>query len=319
MIAALAGGVAALAGGVGGARLSRGLARLLGDRLSVIVNTGDDFEHLGLPISPDLDTVTYTLAGCANPETGWGVANESWNFMAQLRELGGPDWFLLGDRDLATHVLRREWLGQGDSLTQVTARLCQRHGIASRILPMSDDIVRTRVQTAEGLLDFQDYFVRRRCDVAISGLQFDGAREARVPAMVTEAITAAEAIIVCPSNPYVSIDPILAVGDMQARLLAVEVPRVAVSPIIGGAAVKGPAAKMMRELGHAPSSLTVAEKYHGLLHGLVIDRADAALADAIAATGLAVRITDTLMRGPEDSERLAAEVIAFARSLRVGG
>lgn len=311
--------IAALAGGVGGARLSRGLARLLGDRLSVIVNTGDDFEHLGLPISPDLDTVTYTLAGCANPETGWGVANESWNFMAQLRELGGPDWFLLGDRDLATHVLRRKWLGQGDTLTQVTARLCQRHGFASRILPMSDDIVRTRVQTAEGLLDFQDYFVRRRCDVAISGLQFDGAREARVPAMVAEAITAAEAIIVCPSNPYVSIDPILAVGDMQARLLAAKVPRVAVSPIIGGAAVKGPAAKMMRELGHTPSSLTVAEKYSGLLHGLVIDKADAALADAIAATGLAVRITDTLMRGPEDSERLAAEVLAFARSLPAGG
>lgn len=310
--------IAALAGGVGGARLSRGLAALLGDRLSVIVNTGDDFEHLGLPISPDIDTVTYTLAGKANPETGWGVAGDTWNFMAQLRDLGGPDWFLLGDRDLATHLLRREWLGRGDSLTQVTHRLCQRHGIASHVLPMSDDIVRTRVQTAEGLLDFQDYFVRRRCDVVISGLQFDGAGNARVPVAVAAAIAEAEAIVFCPSNPYVSIDPILAVGDMRARLIATKAPRVAVSPIIGGAAVKGPAAKMMRELGHNASSLTVAQKYRGLLHGLVIDNADASLAQGIEACGMAVLVTDTLMRNAEDSERLAATVLRFAKSLPAG-
>jgi len=313
--------IAALAGGVGGAKLARGLAHLLGADLSVIVNTGDDFDHFDLRICPDIDTVTYTLAGRANPETGWGQAGESWNFMAQLSELGGDDWFKLGDRDMALHVLRTAMLRQGHSLTEITARIAGRYGIKAAILPMTDDSLRTKLQSADGLLDFQDYFVRLRCDVAVQGVIFDGAETARATPQSLAALDAAEAIVICPSNPYLSIDPILAVADLRQRLLQPQllpgrVPRVAVSPIIGGQAVKGPAAKMMRELGHAVSSLGVARKYQGLADALVIDTADAALQPDIEALGMRVLVTNTWMRSAEDSTRLAGQVLDFAASLR---
>ena len=307
--------IVALAGGVGGAKLARGLAEIAGTDLSVIVNTGDDFDHFGLRICPDLDTVTYTLAGKANPVTGWGLDGETWSFMAQIKALGGEDWFQLGDRDLAIHVLRSQWLGRGASLTDVTAKITAALGVKAAVLPMSDAPVRTRVQTASGLLDFQDYFVRLKCDVSITGLRFDGAAEAGPTEAVEHALDDAEMMIFCPSNPFVSIDPILAITDIHRRLKATRVPRVAVSPIIGGKAVKGPAAKMMAELGYQVSSLTVAEKYRGLIDGMVIDVVDGDLEGDIRALGMAVKTTRTLMVNAEDSARLAAESVEFARKL----
>ena len=313
--------ILALAGGVGGAKLADGLARQLGDKLGVLVNTGDDFEHLGLSICPDLDTVMYTLAGIAEPSTGWGVAGETWSFMDQLARLGGPDWFRLGDRDLATHALRSERLARGERLTLVTADLCRRLGVAARILPMSDDPVRTIVATPEGALPFQDYFVRLRCAPEVIGFAFAGGERAAPSPEVAAAIADSrlEAIILCPSNPYVSIAPILAVPGMRALLRGRDVPIVAVSPIIGGAAVKGPAAKMMRELGLEPSSLAIAEHYQGFVDGLLLDEADAALAPRVEALGMAVRVAPSVMRSPADRERLAASVLRFAADLAAGG
>lgn len=312
--------ILALAGGVGGAKLADGLARQLGDTLCVVVNTGDDFEHLGLSICPDLDTVMYTLAGIAEPSTGWGVAGETWSFMDQLARFGGPDWFRLGDRDLATHVLRAERLARGERLTLVTADLCRRLGIAARILPMSDDPVRTIVATPEGALPFQDYFVRLRCAPEVTGFAFAGSERAAPSPEVAAAIADPRlaAIILCPSNPYVSIAPILAVPGMRALLHGRGVPIVAVSPIIGGAAVKGPAAKMMRELGVEPSALSVAEHYRGLVDGLILDEADAALAPRAEALGMAVRVAPSVMRSPADRERLADAALRFAADLAAG-
>ena len=309
--------IVALAGGVGGAKLARGLAKIPGADLSVIVNTGDDFDHFGLRICPDIDTVTYTLAGKANPVTGWGLEGDTWNFMAQVSALGGEDWFQLGDRDLAVHVLRTQLLRRGETLTEVTRKIAAQLGVEAAVLPMSDAPVRTRVETAAGVLDFQDYFVRRRCDIAVTGLRFDGAVQAGPTAPVVHALDAAHMIVFCPSNPFVSIDPILAVAGIRDRLAATGVPRVAVSPIIAGKAVKGPAAKMMAELGYQVSSLTVARKYRGLIDGMVIDVADAGLADEIEALGIAVKTTRTLMLTPEDSAALAFETTAFAR--QIGG
>lgn len=308
------GTVLALAGGVGGAKLADGLAALLGERLGVIVNTGDDFEHLGLSISPDLDTVMYTLAGIANPETGWGIAGESWAFLDQVARLGGPGWFRLGDRDLATHVLRGERLRRGERLTEITADLCRRLGIAARLLPMTDAPVRTIVHTAAGPLPFQDYFVRLRCEVAVTGFAFAGIERARPTVEISAAIAAADlaAIILCPSNPFVSLDPILAVPTLRDALRGRGVPIVAVSPIIGGAAVKGPAAKMMRELDLDPSALAVAEHYAGFLDGMLIDEADAALAPRLEALGLAVRVAPTLMKTPDDRRAVARHALALA-------
>jgi LPPG:FO 2-phospho-L-lactate transferase len=307
--------IVAMAGGVGGAKLARGLAKIAGGDLCVIVNTGDDFDHFGLRICPDLDTITYTLAGKANPETGWGLAGDTWNFMAQMAELGGADWFQLGDRDLAVHVLRSEMLRRGATLTHITERIAARLGVTATILPMSDAPVRTRIETESGLLDFQDYFVRGRCEAQITGLRFDGAQEADPTEAVARAIDTASTVIFCPSNPFVSIDPILAVGGIRRRLETTLAPRVAVSPIIGGKAVKGPAAKMMAELGYPVSSLTVAKKYLGLIDGMIIDSADAHLADDIQALGMAVTTTRTLMLTPAESVALAHETLEFARKI----
>jgi len=310
--------IGALAGGVGGAKLADGLARLLGDKLTVIVNTGDDFEHLGLAISPDLDTVTYTLAGIANPETGWGVVGESWHALDQVAKLGGPNWFRLGDRDLALHLVRSERLRQGEKLTAITADICARLGIAARVLPMTDDPVRTLVDTAEGPLAFQDYFVARRCEVPVTGFRFAGIADAKPSSAVLSLLgdKALDGLIICPSNPFVSVDPILGLPGLRDLLARRNCPLVAVSPIIGGTAVKGPAAKMMRELGLDVSAAGVARHYRGLIDGLAIDAADAGLAPTIEAMGIATLITPTLMKTAEDRTTLAQSCLDFAAKLR---
>ena len=311
--------ILALAGGVGGAKLAHGLARALApEALVVAVNTGDDFEHLGLHVSPDLDTVMYTLAGIANPDTGWGVAGETWSFMAAIERLGGETWFRLGDRDLATHVERTRRLRAGDSLSAVTKALCAALGIGPAVLPMSDDAVRTVVLSGDERIPFQDYFVRLACAPEVTGFAFEGAEDARPAPALAALFTdpALAAIVICPSNPYVSIAPILAVPGIAPFLRARRIPAVAVSPIVGGAALKGPAAKMMGEIGAEVSARGVARYYGDMIDGLIIDRADGGLAAAIEAEGTAVLVTDTVMRSTCDRERLAAETLAFARRLR---
>src|SRR5260221_2601957 len=256
--------VVALSGGVGGAKLALGLYRILPpDALTVIANTGDDFEHLGLAISPDLDTLLYTLSGQDNPELGWGRRGETWTFMAALEALGGETWFRLGDGDLATHVERTRRLKAGESLSAIIDDFRRRLGIAARLLPMSDDPVRTRLRTPEGWLDFQDYFVRLRCAPVISELAFEGAETARPypDFLATLADPDLRAIVICPSNPFISIDPILAVPGIRAALRDCHAPVVAVSPIIGGKAVKGPTAKMIEELGLPIDAAAVAGPY----------------------------------------------------------
>jgi LPPG:FO 2-phospho-L-lactate transferase len=310
--------IVALAGGVGGAKLAHGLARILSpDDLLVAVNTGDDFEHLGLHIAPDLDSVMYKLAGLNDPVRGWGLADESWAFMDALARLGGEDWFSLGDRDLATHVERTRRLVAGETLSQATAALSAALGVAHRIAPMSDDPVRTWVETREGALPFQHYFVRLRCEPVATGFAFEGAdRAAMAPALAGAlADPALEAIVLCPSNPFVSIGPMLAMPALAAALAARRVPLVAVSPILGGAAVKGPAAKMMAELGVPVSSAGIAAQYGALLDGIVIDAADAAEAAEIEAGGVRVLAAPTLMRDAEDGRTLAEAVLDFARGI----
>jgi LPPG:FO 2-phospho-L-lactate transferase len=309
--------VVALAGGVGGAKLADGLAHLLGERLTILGNTGDDFEHLGLSISPDLDTIMYTLAGIANPATGWGLASETWRFMEQVARLNGPIWFRLGDCDLATHAVRTERLRAGASLSAVTADLCRALGISARVLPMTDDRVRTMLQSATGSLAFQDYFVRLQCAVPISAIQFAGADAAVAnPALTAmHGDAAPQAILICPSNPYLSIDPILAVPGIREWIAATPAPVIAVSPIVAGAALKGPAAKLMAELGRTVSVTTVAEHYRGVIDALVIDTADGALAEGIERMGIRAIVTDTVMRSRDDRINLARHCLDVARQL----
>ncbi|MGB0632428.1 MAG: 2-phospho-L-lactate transferase [Alphaproteobacteria bacterium] len=307
----------ALAGGVGGARMAHGLAMALApDDLIVAVNIGDDFTHLGLRICPDLDTVTYTLAGLANPETGWGVQGETWNAMTALETLDGPAWFRLGDRDLATHLERTRRLASGASLTDVTAHMSARLGIAHRIVPVTDTPVPTVVETADGDLPFQDYFVKLKCEPAVTGFRFDGAADATLAPPLRQAIDHddIDCVIICPSNPYVSIDPILAVPGMR-QLLQSDIPVVAVSPIVGGVAIKGPAAKMMSELGYAPSTATIADHYRGLADGIVIDQADETEAQSLRDRDISVLVTSTVIKTDEIRKFLAAETLAFARQL----
>ena len=316
--------ILALAGGVGGAKLAAGLQAALDSPqdLLTVVNTGDDFEHLGLSICPDLDTVMYTLSGRANPETGWGLAGESWNFLEALGALGGEDWFRLGDRDLATHIERTRRLRAGETLSQVTADLCERLGVPSRIAPMSDDPIRTVIETPDGDLPFQEYFVRRRCEPAVKGLRFEGAGTASMSTAFASAVAAAslEAVIVCPSNPYLSVDPILAVPGVRAALARCAAPVVLVSPIVGGRAIKGPAAKIMKELGVEVSAATVAARYRDFLDGFVLDEADLALAPRIESEAQSVRafVEPAVMRDHHDRSRLAARVLEVARRIGRG-
>lgn len=307
--------VVALAGGVGGAKLVDGLARCLASHeLSVIVNTGDDFEHLGLTICPDLDTVCYTLAGLANSETGWGRANETWRALQTVIDLGGPAWFRLGDSDLGLHLERSRRLRLGEPLSQVTRSICQAWGISTTVLPMSDDAIPTKVYTRdEGELPFQEYFVQRGCQPQVTGFSYQNAVAARPTPGLLQAIDSAELVIICPSNPWVSIGPILAVPGIRAALADRRV--VAVSPIIGGQAVKGPAAKMYVELGIQPSALAVASQYGDLLTGFILDEQDRAQKDDVAELGIQPLVTNTLMKTPADRWRLASEVLAFGEKL----
>jgi LPPG:FO 2-phospho-L-lactate transferase len=304
--------IVALAGGVGGAKLAFGFARNLApEDLTIIVNTGDDFEHYGLYICPDLDTVCYTLAGLANPETGWGRKDESWNAIGNAARLGGPGWFGLGDQDLGTHLERTRRLKEGHCLSEITRDFCQAWGISHTILPMSNQKVRTIVNTEEGELAFQEYFVQRRCEPRVKGFRFEGANEADPAPGAREAIQSADAIVICPSNPWVSIDPILRI---LSPLLLGEERRVsffAVSPIIGGETVKGPAAKMYRELGIEPSALAVANHYRGLVHGFVVDTIDEQLHGGISQLGMQVYVTNTLMKSHDDRSRLAQDLLRF--------
>ena len=289
--------VVALAGGVGGAKLAAGLeAALPPGELSAVVNTADDFELWGLRISPDLDTVMYTLAGLANPETGWGVADESFAALAMISAYGEDTWFKLGDRDLATHILRTQRLRAGARLTEVTAGLAAALGVRTALLPMCDEPVSTVLKTPEGLLDFQEYFVRRGQRDEVLGVKLRGIEEARVPAEVAGVIDEAEAIIFCPSNPVVSIGPILAVPGMRALLASSPAPKVAVSPIVGGRALKGPADKMLRSLGHEVSATGVARIYEGILDGFVLDRVDGEEEATISALGMRLLTASVVRR-----------------------
>lgn len=307
--------IVALAGGVGGAKLAHGLSRILPpEALTVIVNTGDDFTHWGLNISPDLDTVCYALAGMANPLTGWGRDGETWRMFESMQVLGAPDWFRLGDLDLATHIERTTRLRQGEPLSRITHDFCRAWGVAHTILPMSDQPVSTIVDTHEhGELGFQEYFVLRRCAPRVKGFRFQGIESARPAPGVLEAIQAADAIVICPSNPWVSIDPILAVGSLRTAIHRKVV--VAVSPIIGGETVKGPAAKMYAELGISPSALAVAHHYGSLLSGFIIDEADHSLLPNIESLGMVVSPMHTLMKNTDDRISLAEDVLNLIRRL----
>lgn len=298
--------IVALAGGVGGAKFAHGLAQVLPpEDLTVIVNTGDDFEHYGLYICPDLDTVCYTLAGMANPETGWGRVDETWSVIENASKLGGPAWFRLGDQDLGTHLERTRRLREGQSLSQLTRDFCNAWGIAQTILPMSDQPVRTIVETEEGELAFQEYFVHRRCEPRVKGFRFEGVEASEPAPGVREAIQSADAVIICPSNPWVSVDPILRV------LQRIEKPVIAISPIIGGQTVKGPAAKMYRELGIEPSALAVAKHYCGLSTGFVLDHVDKQLEGEVRTLQMRTFVTNTLMNSHDDRKQLAGKVINF--------
>jgi LPPG:FO 2-phospho-L-lactate transferase len=309
--------VVLLAGGVGGARLAFGLQRALGDGLAVVVNTGDDLELHGLLVSPDHDTVMYTLAGLDNREWGWGLADETFANARMLERYAEPTWFRLGDRDLATHLIRTRRLHAGDRLTDIARDLQHALGVRAQILPMADAPVRTQVQTPEGWLDFQDYFVRRHQEPEVLDLRFDGAEAAEATPEVAAAFESAEAVVIGPSNPFVSIRPILAVPGIEAALQTARArgaPVVAVSGIIGGKAVKGPADRMLRSLGHEASALGVARQYTGLADVFVLDRVDEALRAEVEALGMAVVVADTLMADDPGRERVARTVLAAAAS-----
>jgi LPPG:FO 2-phospho-L-lactate transferase len=306
--------VLALSGGIGGAKLALGLYRILPPgALTVVANTGDDFEHLGLSISPDIDTLLYTLASVDNPELGWGRRDETWTFMAALEALGGETWFKLGDGDLATHVERTRRLATGHSLSQITEDFRRRLAISARLLPMSDDRVRTRLSSAEGWLDFQDYFVRRRASPPVREIAYAGADKARANPEFVAALNDdnLDMVVICPSNPFLSIDPILSLPGVREALRACRAPVVAVSPIIGGKAVKGPTAKIMSELGLPTGAVAVARHYADILDIYVADETDA---DEVKQVELPVMLTRTLMLTLEDRDALARAVLAAAPS-----
>jgi len=303
--------VTVLAGGVGGARFAHGVV-LAGVRPDVVVNVGDDTELHGLCISPDLDTVLYTLAGLNDEERGWGLRGETYATLAQLAALGEDTWFTLGDKDLATHVTRTARLRAGATLSQVTAQLAAALGVGARLLPVTDDRVATLVDTPAGRLPFQEYFVRRRHADPVLGVVYEGIEDARPAPGVIDAVGGADVVVLAPSNPFLSVFPLLGVPGMREALETTTARRLAVSPIVGGQAVKGPAAQILKTLGHEVSALGVARLYQGLVDVMVIDAADAALAPAVRDLRLDVLVTDTIMGGPAGRERLARELLAAA-------
>lgn len=307
--------ILAITGGVGGAKLALGLSKILNsEQLMFAVNVGDDFTHLGLHISPDIDSLTYALAEENNQELGWGRAGETWQFIDTLGSLGGEDWFRLGDKDMALHTRRSQLLGQGTSLTDATAEITRRMGIEHTVAPVSDDPIRTVVQSDRGELAFQHYFVRERCAPAVSGFYFDGMQNATLNPAITAWLADCDGIIICPSNPFVSVAPVIEVpGFLEATA---HIPTIAVSPIVAGAAIKGPAAKMMQELNIPATAVAVAEHYQyhypGLLDGFVIDVSDGESLDAIALPSVAIQ---SVMKSLEDRIALAERCLAFFEEL----
>ena len=303
----------AITGGVGGAKLALGLSHVLGpEAVAFAVNTGDDFEHLGFSISPDIDTLTYTLADLANKKEGWGRNDETWAFMAAMERLGGETWFRLGDRDLALHTYRSDLLRGGLTLTEVTGRIAERLGIRHQILPMTDQPVRTTVQSDVGPLAFQHYFVRDRCRPAVSGFEFQGAAAAQLNPAIADLLPQLKGIIICPSNPFVSVDPMLSIGNTRALLTDLPVPVVAVSPIVGGHAIKGPTAKMMAELNMPSTAETIAAHYGGLLDGFILDEQDARLHGSL---GVPTVVAQTVMVTLADRISLAHSTLEFLATL----
>ena len=311
--------IVALAGGVGGAKLAHGLAQIIpAHNLTILVNVGDDFDHFGLRICPDLDTVCYTLAGLANPISGWGLENESFNVLQAAEKLGGPTWFHLGDRDLATHLERTRRLRLGAPLSQITSDFCRVWSVDARVLPATDDNVPTLVHTEEGILPFQEYFVHQHCQPKVTGFEFANASTSKPAPGVLASLNGARLVVFCPSNPFVSIDPILALPGIRSVLQNRRESRmvtVAVSPIIGGQTVKGPAAKMFTESGIEPSALAVAKHYQGLVDGFILDKVDQRWSEQISALGIEPLITDTLMTNAGERSRLAGECVQFGLSL----
>ena len=311
--------ILALCGGVGGAKLALGLMHVVApDQLNIAVNTGDDFEHLGLTICPDIDTVTYTLAGVSNETLGWGLAGESWAFMDQLRRIGGETWFQLGDRDLALHVERKRRLNAGEPLSRITADMAARFGIACGVLPMTDDRVATVLHTEEGVLEFQRYFVERQAQVVVNAIEYRGADQARPSAEVLALLAdpSLTGVIICPSNPWLSIDPLLAMPALRAALQQSPAPVIAISPIIGGRAVKGPTARLMAELGMPVTATEVARHYSDLIDGFMLDEIDGERVAEIEAMAIAVDVQQTLMHDLASKTNLAARAVEFVTSLR---
>jgi LPPG:FO 2-phospho-L-lactate transferase len=308
----------AMTGGVGGAKLALGLSKILPpEQLAFAVNTGDDFHHLGLHISPDIDTLFYTLSGENNPETGWGRKNESWQFMHALAQLGGETWFQLGDRDLALHVERTRRLASGETLTQCTSALAAALGITHPVWPMSDDLVSTQVLTSGGPLAFQHYFVRDKCAPVVTGFVFSGSHNAAINAEILQWLDqpGLAGVILCPSNPFVSIDPLLSLPGMRERLVRCKAPVIAVSPIVAGAAIKGPTAKMMQELSLSVSATTVLQHYADFLDGFIVDTLDAGLTRDLAASGIRIKAAQTVMDSLQDRILLAQACVDFCKEI----
>jgi LPPG:FO 2-phospho-L-lactate transferase len=312
------GTVVTLTGQVGGAKLADGLYRERGSDLVVVVNTGDDYEHLGLAFSPDIDTVLYTLSGVGNPNTGWEPAGETHALYGMLKALGGPEQLVLGDKSLAAPLLRAAWLADGRRLSAITLEFCARLGITARVLPMSDDPVRTHVLTEDGAIPFQEYFTVYACEPAVKGFQFAGADAATIPPEIADALDSPdlEAVVIGPSNPYHTIRPILEVPGMRELLRKRGAPVVAVTPIVGGKALKGSAGKMMRELRHEASARRVALEYLRLIDGFVVDSEDAAEAEGVSAAGMQALVAPTIMRTIDNRVSLARAVLEFARAIR---
>lgn len=308
--------IVALAGGVGGAKMAQGLMRVVQPpQLTVVVNTADDFEHHGLRICPDIDTVLYTLAGIANPVTGWGIAGDTTAALDAMTRLGEDPWFIIGDQDLATHVLRTKRLRLGSALSDVTQELALSLGVRASVLPVTDDTIATYIETPHGTFEFQEYFVRRRQQDDVLDVRVAGIGSAEPAPGVLDAITTADVILFCPSNPIVSIGPILQVPGVRHAIHHSQAVRIAVSPIIGGKALKGPADKMLTTLGHEPSALGVARIYADLIDAMVIDEVDAGLTGAIEALGIRVATLQSIMGDTEDRARFAGEVLGVARTI----
>ena len=308
----------ALTGGIGGAKLALGLSKILSaDELAFVVNTGDDFEHLGLHVSPDIDTLVYTLADVNNCETGWGRRDESWQFMSALTDLGGETWFRLGDKDLAMNVERSRRLKRGESLGEVSSALAASLGVRHPVLPMSNNPVRTQVHTEDGPMEFQHYFVRDRCEPVVKSFHYRGAATARVNPDILEWLGSQQlaGIILCPSNPFISIDPILSMPVLRETLQKISAPVIAVSPIAGGEALKGPLTKMMLEMSLPTKASWIAEHYRDFVDGFVIDSSDVALAPEIEAMGMSACVTNTVMNSLDDRVQLAKTSLEFVDSL----